>query len=60
MSKSNEKHWKDCGYVSISKSGQVLSIVVKNKRYIANLDEICLVLDGTKQFAQILEYVGDA
>lgn len=59
MSKSNEKHWNDCGYLTISKSGKVLSIVVKHKRYVANLDDIAQVLDGTKNYTLIFEHVGD-
>jgi len=50
--------WKDCGYLTISKSGKVLSVVVKHKRYVVNLAEATLVLDGIKEYSLIYEYVG--
>lgn len=60
MSSKTKRSWVDVGYVSLSKSGKALSIVVKHKRYIANLEEIAQVLDGTKEYTLIFEHVGDA
>ena len=48
--------WKDIGYISISKKGTVLSVVVKHKRYIVHLDEAREVLDGKRNYALIYEY----
>jgi hypothetical protein len=56
---SKEKQWKDCGYVTISKMGKVLSIVVKHTRYVANLEEILEVLDGDRNYTLIFEHVGE-
>lgn len=56
MDKQAEKgKWKDCGYISLSKSGKVLSIVVKHKRYIANLDEAAQVFLGAREYTLIWE-----
>jgi len=61
MDKQAEKgKWKDCGYISLSKSGKALSIVVKHERYIANLDEAAQVFLRARKYALILEYVGSA
>lgn len=49
---------KDCGYLSLSKSGKVVSIVVKRKRYIANLKEVRQVVYGAREFTPILKSVG--
>jgi hypothetical protein len=56
MSTFKKKQWVDCGYITISKSGKVLSIVVKHERYVANLDEISQVLDGTKNYTLVFEH----
>ncbi|MGD0496696.1 MAG: hypothetical protein ABSB28_11790 [Candidatus Bathyarchaeia archaeon] len=47
--------WKDCGYLSLSKDGKKVSVVVKKARYIANLEELRKVLDGKKSYTFILE-----
>jgi hypothetical protein len=47
--------WKDCGYLSLSKDGKKVSVVVKKTRYIANLEELRKVLDGRKSYTFILE-----
>ena len=60
MSKEEKKHnWKDCGYITLSKSGKVLSVVVKNQRYVANLDETADILDGKRRYTLIYEFVGE-
>ena len=51
--------WKDCGYLTISKSGKVLSVVVKHQRFISNLDEVGDVLDGKRLYCLIYEFVGE-
>lgn len=54
-----KKSWADCGYLTISKSGKVLSVVVKNQRYVANLDETADILDGKRRYTLIYEFVGE-
>jgi len=36
--------WKDRGYLSLSKNGKKVSVVVKHARYMANLEELRKVL----------------
>ena len=53
-----KKHtWKDCGYLTLSKSGKVLSVVVKHQRFISNLDEVGDVLDGKRNYCLIYEHM---
>jgi len=47
--------WKDCGYLSLTKDGKKVSVVLKKARYIANLEELRKVLDGKKTYTFILE-----
>lgn len=47
----------DCGYLSLSKSGKVVSIVVKRERYIANLKEARQVAYGARDYTAILKSV---
>ena len=54
-----KKSWADCGYLTISKSGKVLSVVVKNQRYVVNLEEAAEVLDGKRNYTLIFEFVGE-
>ena len=55
-----KKHaWEHCGYLTISKSGEVLSVVVKKKRYVVNLEETEEVLEGRRNYTLIYEYVGE-
>ena len=58
-SKEKKRSWKDCGYITISKSGKVLSVVVKNQRYVVNLVEAEEVLEGRRNYTLIYEFVGD-
>jgi hypothetical protein len=51
--------WSDCGYLTLSKSGKVLSVVVKKKRYVVNLEETEEVLDGKRNYALIYEFAGE-
>jgi hypothetical protein len=52
-----KRTWVDCGYVTISKSGKVLSVVVKNQRYVVNLEEAAEVLDGKRNYTLVFEHV---
>jgi hypothetical protein len=47
--------WKDCGYLSLTKNGEKVSIVVKKVRYVAHLEEVKGVLDGKKNYALVFE-----
>ena len=47
--------WKDCGYVSFTKKGDRILIVVKHMRYVADLAEIKEVLDGKRNYTLIFE-----
>ena len=46
---------KDCGYLSLTKDGKKVSVVVKRVRYIASLEEVKAVLEGKLNFTDILE-----
>ena len=54
-----KRTWKDCGYITISKSGKVLSVVVKHKRFVVNLEETEEVLGGRRNYTLIYEFVGE-
>ena len=47
--------WKECGYLSLTKVGKKVSVVVKHVRYVANLEEAKAVLEGKLNFTGILE-----
>ena len=47
--------WKNCGYLTVSKNGKKFSIVVKNKRYVAHLEEVKAVLDGKQAYTLVYE-----
>lgn len=47
--------WKSCGYLSLTKNGKKLSIVVKHVRYFISLAEVKDVLDGKRNYTLILE-----
>jgi|GEM_PF-2856369 hypothetical protein len=53
------KQWKSCGYVAVSKKGTVFSIVIKNERYVVNLEDLMDVLDGKLNYALIREFEGE-
>ena len=50
-----KRQWRHCGYFSLTKSGIAAAIVVKHKRYTANLEQIGRVLNGTLDYALIYE-----
>ena len=47
--------WKDCGYLSLTKDGKNVAVVVKHVRYMAKLEELRKVLDGKQSYTYILE-----
>jgi len=55
----HKRKWADVGYLAISKNGNVLSIVIKNHRYVSNLEEVSEVLGGKMNYALIYEVVGE-
>ena len=59
QSPEKKRSWVDCGYLTLSKSGEVLSVVVKKKRYVVNLEEATEVVDGERNYTLIYEFVGD-
>jgi hypothetical protein len=46
---------KDCGYLSFTKKGDRVLIVVKHARYVADLQEVKEVLEGKRNYTLILE-----
>jgi acid phosphatase class B len=47
--------WKDCGYVSLTKNGKNLKVVVKHTTYFVKIDEAKKVLEGKKPFTLVFE-----
>ncbi len=47
--------WKDCGYVSLTKNGLSLKVVVKHVTYFVKLDEVKEVLEGVKPYTLVYE-----
>lgn len=47
--------WKDCGYFTLTKDGMKVSIVIKKVRYLAVLEEVKTVLDGSRRYALVFE-----
>jgi hypothetical protein len=47
--------WKDCGYLSFTKKGDKILIVLKHERYIADLKEVVEVLDKKRSYTLIFE-----
>ena len=48
-------NWKDCGYLSLTKDGKKVTVMVKHVRYIANLEELKAVLEGKLNFTDVFE-----
>lgn len=57
-SDKTEKKWKSSGYLSKTKNPKVLLIMVKNVRYIVNVDGLQNVSTGKIEFTPIYEYIG--
>jgi len=47
--------WKSCGYISLTKDGKKLRVVVKKAKYIANLNHVKDVLEGKLSYTEIFE-----
>jgi len=47
--------WKDCGYLSLTKDGKKLSVVIKKVRYFVSLTEVKEVLEGKRGYTLVLE-----
>lgn len=52
--------WKDCGYISLTKDGKKVTVMVKHVRYMANLEEVKAVVNGKLNYTLILEPQVDA
>jgi len=52
--------WKECGYLSLTKDGKKITVMIKYVRYIANLDELKTVLDGKLGFTGVYEPIKEA
>jgi len=46
--------WKDCGYFSLTKNGQKVSVVIKHVRYFLVL-QVKDVLGGSRHYALVFE-----
>jgi hypothetical protein len=47
--------WKDCGYLSLTKDGKKVSVVVHHVRYFINLEEAKAVLESKRNYALVFE-----
>ena len=47
--------WKSCGYLSLTKNGKRVAVVVKRMRYVASLDDVKAILEGKLGYTQIYE-----
>ena len=47
--------WKDCGYLSLTKDGKRVLVVVKRSRYVLSLEESREVLAGRQDYTLIYE-----
>ena len=47
--------WKSCGYLSLTKDGKKLRVVVKKILYVAKLEDVKAVLDGKLSYTEIFE-----
>jgi hypothetical protein len=47
--------WKDCGYISLTKDGRGVTVVLKHARYYVKLSEAKDVLDGKVKYVLIYE-----
>jgi len=48
-------NWKSTGYLSLTKDGKKVTVMVKHVRYIANLKELQDVLEGKLNFTEVFE-----
>jgi hypothetical protein len=54
-----KKDWDSCGYLTLSKKKTVLSIVIKNQRYVVNLKQAKQVVNDQIDYTLIYEFVGE-
>lgn len=47
--------WHSCGYISLTKDGKKLRVVVKKANFIADLNHVKAVLDGKLGYTEIFE-----
>ncbi len=47
--------WKDCGYLSFTKKGDKILIVLKHGHYVADLKEVVEVIDKKRNYTLIFE-----
>lgn len=48
-------NWRSCGYLSLTKDGKKVTVMVKHVRYVANLNELKAVLEGKLGYTEIFE-----
>ena len=48
-------NWKSSGYLSLTKDGKKVTVMVKHVRYIANKEDLKAVLEGKLNFTDIFE-----
>lgn len=47
--------WKDCGYISLTKNGKSLKVVVKHVTYFVKINEAKEVIEGKKPYTLVYE-----
>jgi GR25 family glycosyltransferase involved in LPS biosynthesis len=55
--KTEKKEWKSCGYMAKSKNPKVLVVIVKNQRFIVNVDGLQNVFAGKIEYTPIYEHI---
>ena len=48
-------NWKSSGYLSLTKDGKKVTVMVKHVRYITSQEELKAVLEGKLNFTDIFE-----
>jgi hypothetical protein len=47
--------WKDCGYLSLTKDGMKVAVIIKHFQYVLSLEESREVLEGKQAYTVIYE-----
>jgi hypothetical protein len=47
--------WKDCGYFTLTKNRQKVSVVIKHVRYFLEIEKVKQVLEGKLPFTLVYE-----
>jgi hypothetical protein len=47
--------WKDCGYFTLTKNGQKVSVVIKHVRYFLEVEKVKQVLNGELPYTLVYE-----